>query len=68
MLMLAAQGKAPLTFAHIGMLKALHAGKPEAAPEPRRKRAFQSAKCHRVAEQSMQRDIQDHRPLKCTER
>ena len=30
MLMLAAEGKAPLMFAHIGVLKALHARKPEA--------------------------------------
>jgi hypothetical protein len=36
-LMLAAQGRAPLMFAHIGMLKALQASKPEAPPKPRRK-------------------------------
>jgi hypothetical protein len=39
MLMLAAEGKAPLMFAHIGMLWALHAGKSDAPPEPRRKTA-----------------------------
>lgn len=39
MLMQAADGKVPLMFAHIGMLKALRTGKPEAQPEPRRKAA-----------------------------
>jgi hypothetical protein len=33
MLMMAAEGKAPLRFAHIGMLKALHADKPEPPQE-----------------------------------
>jgi hypothetical protein len=35
MLMMTAEGKAPTMFAHIGMLKALHAGMPEPPPGPR---------------------------------
>ncbi len=39
MLMLAAEGERPIMFAYIGMLQALHAGKPETPLEPRQKRA-----------------------------
>jgi hypothetical protein len=37
--MLAAGGKAPIMFAHIGVLRALSAGEPEARPVPRRRAA-----------------------------
>ncbi len=39
MLLMAAEGRGPLMFAHIGMLRALHHGEPPRTPEPRRKPA-----------------------------
>jgi hypothetical protein len=37
MLLMAAEGRGPVIFAHIGMLRALHHGEPPTAPKPRRK-------------------------------
>ena len=39
MLLMAAEGRGPIMFAQIAMLRALNHGVPPAAPEPRRKRA-----------------------------
>jgi len=39
MLILAAKGERPVMFAHIAMLRALHAGNDPPAPQPRRKPA-----------------------------
>jgi hypothetical protein len=39
MLIMAAKGERPVMFAHIAMLKALHAGKPAPVRQPRRKPA-----------------------------
>jgi hypothetical protein len=39
MLLMAAKGEGPVMHARIGMLRALHAGRPKAAPARRRKRA-----------------------------
>lgn len=44
MLMRAAEGRGLLMFAHVGMLQALHAGKPEPPITPRR----QAAKKYRI--------------------
>jgi hypothetical protein len=38
-LLLVAEHDGPTMFARIGMMRALHAGQPEAPPEPKRKRA-----------------------------
>jgi hypothetical protein len=39
MLLMAAEGRGPLMFAHIALLQALHHGRPAQQLEPRRKRA-----------------------------
>jgi hypothetical protein len=39
MLLMAAEGRGPLMFAHIAMLRALHHDRPAPQPEPRKKRA-----------------------------
>jgi hypothetical protein len=36
---MAAEGRLPVMFAHIALLKALNAGKPKPAPAPRKKAA-----------------------------